>query len=82
LFKSLGGDINNNCLFLEEQSYCNEAEKKLRFYVNGQSNNEFDNYVIKNLDKYLISYGSETQEEIQNQLDSITNLAPKYSLQR
>ena len=81
LFKSLNGDINNNCVILEKQSYCNENEKKLRFYVNGQLNNEFDNYIIHNLDKILVSYGTENDSEVKRQLDSITNLAPRYNLQ-
>ena len=79
LFKSLGGDINNNCITLDGQSYCKDGNKTLKFYVNNQPNSEFDNYVIKDLDKILISYGNEAQAEIQKQLGSITNLAPKYS---
>ncbi|MBI2658299.1 hypothetical protein HYX08_06435 [Candidatus Woesearchaeota archaeon] len=82
LFKSLGMDFSNNCIAVEGQSNCNEEDKKLKFYVNGQKSNEFDSRVIKDLDKYLISYGNENDAEIQKQLDSITNLAPKYSLQK
>ena len=82
LFKSLGGDLSDNCLTLEGQSYCNDGDETLKLYVNGQKNNEFDNRVIKNLDKYLISYGNEGEAEIQKQLNSITNLAPKYSLEK
>ena len=80
LFKSLGGDLNNNCIVLGGQSYCNDADKTFKLYINGQSSNEFGSRVIKDLDKYLISYGNENEAEIQKQLDSITNLAPKYSL--
>lgn len=79
LFKSLGMDFNNNCILFEKNNYCNENDKKLKFYVNGKENNEFANYVIKDLDKYLISYGDENESEIQKQLSSITNLAPEYS---
>ena len=82
LFKSLGGDFNNNCIVLDSQGNCNSDDKTLKFYVNGQKSNEFGSRVIKNLDKYLISYGNENESEIQKQLDSITNLAPKYSLQK
>ena len=82
LLKSLGVDFNSNCIVFERQNYCDGGNKKLRFYVNGQLNNEFDNSIIKDLDKYLISYGSEDGEYIKKQLDSITNLAPKYSLQK
>ncbi|MBI2658637.1 hypothetical protein HYX05_00860 [Candidatus Woesearchaeota archaeon] len=79
LFKSLKGDISNNCVALEKQNYCNENENKLKFYVNGKLNNEFSTYVIHDLDRILVSYGSENEAEIQNQLGSITNLAPRYS---
>lgn len=82
LFKSLGIDFNDNCIVVEGKNYCNENDKKLKFYANGKPNNEFDNYVIKNLDKYLISYGSGDGAEMQKQLNSVTDLAPKYSLQR
>ena len=79
MLKSVGMDFSSNCLIAEGEGYCSEGDKKLKFYVNGKLSNEFDNYVIKDLDKYLISYGNESPEEIQQQLNSITNLAPKYS---
>ncbi len=79
LLKSLGMDINNNCILYEGENYCNENNKKLRFYVNGQPNNEFSNYIMQDLDKVLVYYGSENQAEIQKQIDSVTNLAAKYS---
>ena len=82
MLKSLGIDFSNECIVVDGQSYCNENNKKLKFYVNGQLNNEFDNRVIKNLDKYLVSYGDYNEDEIQKQLSSVTNLAPKYSLGR
>ena len=64
---------------LESQSYCTDGSKTLKFYVNNQPSNEFDNHVIKDLDKILVSYGDEDGVEIGQQLNSITNLAPKYS---
>lgn len=80
MFKSVGIDINNNCIKFEGVNYCNDGSKTLKFYVNGNKNYEFDNKLINDIDKYLISYGNENQLEIQKQMDSITNLAPKYSL--
>ncbi|MBI4143557.1 hypothetical protein HY487_01590 [Candidatus Woesearchaeota archaeon] len=82
LFKSLGIDFNSNCVAFEGQEYCNNGDKKLKFYVNGKLNSQFDNYVIRDLDKYLISYGDENESGIQKQLSSITNLAPEYSLNK
>ncbi len=82
LFKSLKGEITNDCVALESQNYCNENKKKLKFYVNGKPSNEFGNYAVHDLDKILISYGSEDSAEIQKQMDSVTNLAPGYSAQK
>ena len=79
MFKSVGIDFNNNCIIVDRNNYCNNNSNKLKFYVNGQPNNEFDNYIIKDLDKYLISYGNENEADMQKQLSSITNLASKYS---
>ena len=79
LFNSLNGDFNSNCLIFEDRTYCNDGNKKLKFYVNGKPNNEFGYYVMKDLDKILVSYGNENESEIQKQMESITNLAPKFS---
>ena len=71
-FKSIGMDFNNDCITLEnKQKFCNNGDKKLKFFVNGRENNEFGNYAFKDSDKILISYGNENQEQIQNQLNSI-----------
>ena len=82
LFKSLNGEFNSECLLFEGQNYCNDANKKLKFFVNGKPNNEFGYFVMKDLDKILISYGGENSSEIQKQMDSVTNLAQKYSLNK
>ena len=75
-FKSIGTDLNKDCITLEnKEKFCNDENKNIKFFVNGKGNNEFENYVFNNLDKILISYGNENQEQIQNQLNSITNFA-------
>jgi len=79
LLKSVKIDVRNNCIIAEGESYCNENDKTLKFYVNGKPNSEFTDYIMKDLDKILISYGSGSEPEIQKQLNSVTNLAPKYS---
>ena len=79
LFKSIGMDFNNNCIKFEGENLCSDGNKKLKFYVNGQPNSEYAGYVMKDLDKILVSYGNENDSEMQAQLSSITNLAAKYS---
>ena len=81
LFNSLGGRITSNCMTIESQTYCSDANKVLKFYVNGKQSNEVTGYVIKDLDKYLITYGNEDAVGIKKQLDSVTDLAKKFSTQ-
>ncbi len=78
-FKSIGMDFNNDCITLDtKKKFCNDENKNIKFLVNGKENNEFENYVFRNLDKILISYGNENQQEIQKQLDSITDFAKNH----
>ena len=75
-FKSIGMDFDKDCITLEnKEKFCNEGNKKLKFLVNGKESNEFENYVFNDLDKILISYGYESEEEIKNQLTSITDFS-------
>ena len=78
-FESIGMDFNKDCITLEnKEKFCNDGNKKLKFSVNGKESNEFENYVFKKLDKILISYGNDSEEEIKNQLASITNFAKNH----
>ena len=78
-FNSIGMDFNKDCIILEnKEKFCNDSNKKLKFYVNGELNNEFENYAFNDLDKILISYGDENEEEINNQLASITDFAKNH----
>ena len=71
-FKTLGFKFDENCfVFDNKKEYCNEGDKTLKFYVNNERNYEYDKYEIKDLDKYLISYGNDSEEEIKKQLSSI-----------
>ncbi len=78
-FRSIGMDFDNDCINLEnKEKFCGEGNKKLKFYVNGKPNNEFENYVFNDLDKILISYGDESEEGIKSQLASITDFAKMH----
>ncbi|MBI2134348.1 hypothetical protein HYU09_00010 [Candidatus Woesearchaeota archaeon] len=78
-FESIGLDFNKDCIILDnKEKFCNDGNKKLRFFVNGKENDEFENYVFKDLDKILISYGSDSEEELRNQLASMTDFAKNH----
>lgn len=79
MLNSLGINFNGRCLIIEGSQYCNDKNKRLKFYANGKQSSEFWGYTIKNLDKYLISYGDEPEEAVKKQIDSVTDLAKKYS---
>ncbi|OGY55558.1 MAG: hypothetical protein A3A24_02595 [Candidatus Buchananbacteria bacterium RIFCSPLOWO2_01_FULL_46_12] len=79
-FSSLGMSLANECFGLDTgETFCNDGEKTLRMYVNGKLNKKFGEYVFKDLDKILITYGAE--EEAKMQLETITDIACIFSVQ-
>ncbi|MBI1972607.1 hypothetical protein HYS50_01225 [Candidatus Woesearchaeota archaeon] len=78
-FESLRMKFDKNCLVLETgEKFCSNEQKTLKFYVNGIPNEEWENYVFKDGEKILISYGSEQQQELQEQVDSITDFGKNH----
>lgn len=68
--------LDKDCLLMDTgESYCNSGDKTLKFYVNGKPNSELDKYILKNLDKILVSYGNDSEDVIKQQLASITDKA-------
>lgn len=76
---SVGMDFNKDCITLENnERFCNDANKKMKFYVNGNRENDFENYVFKDLDKILVSYGDETGQKLIEQIKSVTDYAKNH----
>jgi len=77
-FESIGIKFEKECFTVDTGiEYCNNAEKSLKFYVNGQSNSEFGDYVFNEGDKILISYGDKS-EDVSGQLNSVTDNAKNH----
>ena len=73
--ETLDFNFDKTCLVDDrETSYCTDDVNTLKFYVNGKQNDEFNNYVIKELDRVLISYGTEDESIIDGQLSILNNL--------
>ncbi len=73
-FKSIGMEFDSNCFTLDtRQKFCNEGDKMLKMFVNGQPNSQFGNYEFKDLDRILITYGNESQQQIQDQIQSVSD---------
>ncbi|MFA4820064.1 MAG: hypothetical protein WC613_03860 [Candidatus Aenigmatarchaeota archaeon] len=70
-------ELTPECLVIDGVRYCNNGNSKLKLYANGQPDNEFGSYLMKDLDKILVSYGDETG--LSGQIASVTNLAKTQS---
>lgn len=79
-FETLGMELNDTCLILDDgTSYCNDGNKELKMYVDGEHNDESAEYDLQDEDRILLSYGDELDQEIQKQIDSVSKDACLYS---
>lgn len=75
LFQTLKIKFTSECLTMDNgENYCNDGNNTLKFYVNGVRNNMYDKYVLNQDDRVLLSYGSESQEQIDAQLKILDDL--------
>jgi len=72
LFETINIILNDDCYAYEgtngQRQFCTDEDYSLKFYVNHQPVPNLTDYVFEDGDKILISYGGETQEEIDTQL--------------
>jgi hypothetical protein len=72
LFETLGIKFTSECITMDDGTgYCNDSNNTLKFFVNGVRSDMYNNYVLNDGDRILLSYGSETQEQIDEQLRAI-----------
>ena len=72
LFANLGIDIDSECYkFPDGRHFCTNEDYSLKYYINHQRVNGIYNYVIEEGDRILITYGSETPEQIEEQLKEL-----------
>ena len=74
-FTSIGMRLTEKCFRTTSVNFCNDDKRTLKFYVNSIRNKDFGNYDIKDLDRILITFGDETEEEIKKQMDSVTRVS-------
>jgi len=69
LFNSMNIGINNECYaFPDGRNFCTNEDYSLKYYINHQIVKDINNYVFEDGDRILITYGSETPEQIEEQL--------------
>ena len=84
-FRTLGMTFNDRCFVKDNKEYCTDPYdgadaigKSLKFYVNGEPNAMFGDYLTGDGDKVLISYGM-VIENVTAQLASVTDKARAIS---
>ena len=69
LFDSLNIGIDTDCfIFPDGRQFCTNEDYSLKYYVNHQPVSSIRDYVFEDGDRILISFGSETPDEIEDQL--------------
>jgi len=68
LFNSVGVKLDEQCyIFPDGRQFCTIIDYSLKFYINDNKVSDIRNYVVKDGDRILISYGNENQAQIQKQ---------------
>ena len=72
LFGTLGIGIDEDCyIFADGRQFCTNEDYSLKYFINGDSVNSINDHVIQDDDRILISYGGETEGQINQQLDEL-----------
>lgn len=74
LFESLRLGLTDQCYeFQDGRSFCTNEDYSLKFFINGEQVGNIRDYEFQDGDRILISYGAETLQELQSQLQELNN---------
>ncbi|MBI2543277.1 MAG: hypothetical protein HYW24_03765 [Candidatus Aenigmarchaeota archaeon] len=81
---SLGMKFNSNCFEIGDSKYCNNDVNTLKMFVRHENstweqNYDYEKYIFTDLDKILITYGDETDKDIQLQQNNVTDFSKDNS---
>ena len=72
LFNSLNIGLSERCfIFADGRQFCTNDDYSLKYFINHEEVSDIRGYVIQEDDRILISYGSETEDEIEEQLKEL-----------
>ena len=81
LFDSLNIGLNQDCITFDDgREFCTNEDYSLKFYINEKKIDDIRDYLIFDGDLILISYGDETQEEIDKQLKKLKDRGFPFQL--
>ena len=79
-FESIGIKLDSTCFVFDDgTAYCNSPDKKLKIYVNGVQSYSYDKLGLHDLDKILVTFGNDSPQAIERQIDSVPINACIYS---
>lgn len=79
--KSLGLGLSASCLVTDDgRQFCVGNGATLQMFVNGAPNTQLGDYQPQDLDRILISYGTNPESGLQQKLASVSDTACIYSL--
>jgi hypothetical protein len=68
-------DIRNGCFMGDDRrEYCDTADKTLRYFVNGTETGSISDYVPNEIDRILVIYGDENDNEIRQEIDALRQI--------
>ncbi len=80
LFNTLNIGLTDECyIFPDKREFCNNDDYSLKFYVNHQKVPSILDFVLKDGDRILISYGNENGTQIEEQLARVDSVAIERS---
>jgi hypothetical protein len=66
--------IENGCFVRDDGvQFCDNEEKNLRSFVNGEEVESLNDYVLNEDDRMLLIYGSESDAAIQSEIETLRN---------
>ena len=69
LFANINIGTDSECyIFPDGRQFCTNEDYSLKYYINHQAVKDINDYVIEDGDRVLITYGSETPEQIEEYL--------------
>ena len=72
MFNSLNIGLSERCfIFADGRQFCTNDDYSLKYFINHEEVSDIRGYVIQEDDRILISYGGETEDEIEEQLKEL-----------
>jgi len=72
LFNSLNIGLSERCfIFADGRQFCTNDDYSLKYFINHEEVSDIRGYVVQEDDRILISYGAETEDEIEEQLKEL-----------